>query len=100
MPLSTIFAVISWWSVLLVEETAYLEKTTDLLQVTDNLQFITDMQVDFLRWQVPDLKGYLQQRGITCHLYRKPDLVKLCELACTCRHVNVGTSVGDHYANK
>jgi hypothetical protein len=38
-------------------------------------------QVDFFRRQVPDLKVYLQQRGITCHLYRKPDLVKLCELA-------------------
>jgi len=40
-----------------------------------------DTQVDFFGWQVPDLKGYLQQRDITCHLYRKPDLVKLCELA-------------------
>jgi hypothetical protein len=40
-----------------------------------------DIQVDFLRWQVPDLKEYLQHRGITCHLYRKRDLVKLCELS-------------------
>jgi hypothetical protein len=30
-----------------------------------------DIQVDFFRWQVPDLKEYLQHRGITCHLYRK-----------------------------
>jgi deoxyribodipyrimidine photolyase len=40
-----------------------------------------DIQVDFFRWQVPDLKEYLQHRGITCHLYRKHELVKLCELA-------------------
>ena len=30
-------SVISWWSVLLVEETREPEKTTDLLQVTDKL---------------------------------------------------------------
>ena len=30
-------SVISWQSVLLVEETEYSEKTTDLLQVTDKL---------------------------------------------------------------
>ena len=30
-------SVILWWSVLLVEETQYQEKTTDLLQVTDQL---------------------------------------------------------------
>jgi hypothetical protein len=40
-----------------------------------------DIQVDFFRWQVPDLKEYLQHRGITCHLHRKHELVKLCELA-------------------
>jgi hypothetical protein len=28
-------SAISWWSVLLLEETKYLEKTTDLPQVTD-----------------------------------------------------------------
>ena len=33
-----------------------------------------DIQVDFFRWQVPDLKEY-------CHLHRKHELVKLCELA-------------------
>ena len=43
--------------------------------------FIMDIQVDFFRWQVPHLKEYLQHRGITCHLYRKHELVKLCELA-------------------
>jgi hypothetical protein len=42
---------------------------------------IMDIQVDFFRWQVPDLKEYLQHRGITCHLHRKHELVKLCELA-------------------
>ena len=43
-----------------------------------------DIQVDIFRWQIPDLKEYLQHRairGITCHLYRKHELVKLCELA-------------------
>jgi deoxyribodipyrimidine photolyase len=40
-----------------------------------------DIQVDFFRWQVPDLKEYLQHRGIACYLHRKHELVKLCELA-------------------
>jgi len=39
-----------------------------------------DIQEDFFRWQVPDLKEYLQHRSITCHLYRKHELVNLCEL--------------------
>jgi hypothetical protein len=38
--LSTIFTVISWRSVLLVGETEYLEKTTDLPQDTDKLYHI------------------------------------------------------------
>ena len=33
-------SVISWWSVLLVEETGEPEKTTDLSQVTDKLYHI------------------------------------------------------------
>jgi len=33
-------SVISWWSVLLVEETRGPEKTTDLSQVTDKLYHI------------------------------------------------------------
>ena len=33
-------SVISWWSVVLVEETEYPEKTTDLSQVTDKLYHI------------------------------------------------------------
>ena len=38
MPLSTIFQLNrAWWSVLLVKETEYPEKTSDLLQVNDNL---------------------------------------------------------------
>jgi hypothetical protein len=32
-------SVISWLSVLLVEETEYQEKTSDLLQVTDKLYY-------------------------------------------------------------
>jgi len=38
--LSIIFSVISWRSVLLVEETGAPEKTTDLSQVTDKLYHI------------------------------------------------------------
>ena len=34
------FSVISWQSVLLVEETGVLEKTTDLSQVTDKLYHV------------------------------------------------------------
>jgi hypothetical protein len=47
MPLSTIFHL-SWRSVLLVEESGvgYTEKTTNLLQVTDNLYHIMLYQVD------------------------------------------------------
>ena len=33
-------SVVSWRSVLLVEETEYLEKTTDLPQITDKLYHI------------------------------------------------------------
>ena len=92
-PLSTVFQLYRgsqfyWW-----RRPEYSEKTTDLPQITDKLCFIIDKQVDFFRWEVPDLKGYLQQRGITCHLYRKPDLAKLCELP-------QKVKVGNRYVNK
>ncbi|CAC5420151.1 unnamed protein product [Mytilus coruscus] len=36
----------------------------------------------FFKFQnVNDLKGFLQKRGVTCYLYRKDHLVKLCDLA-------------------
>jgi hypothetical protein len=38
-------SVISWWSVLLVEETGEPEKTTDLPQVTDKFYHIMLYQV-------------------------------------------------------
>lgn len=37
--------------------------------------------VDFFCWKVPDLKKYLQARGIQCSFGRKIELVRLCELA-------------------
>jgi hypothetical protein len=37
---ATYISVMSWWSVLLVEETGVRKKNTDMLQVTDKL-FIT-----------------------------------------------------------
>ena len=42
-------SAISWWSVLLVEETEYPEKTTDLPQVIDKLYHITFYRVH-LAW--------------------------------------------------
>ena len=55
---------------------------TYIPQVDDKLRFIIDTQVDITEVSLElDLKGYLQQRVITCHLYRKSYLVKLCELA-------------------
>ena len=38
-------SVISWQSVLLVEETEYMKKTTDLLPITDKLDHIKLYQV-------------------------------------------------------
>ena len=59
-------STISWQSVLSVEKTGV---------PGENLRPAAS------HWQTPDYNGYLQQRGITCYLHRKADLVKLCELA-------------------
>jgi hypothetical protein len=59
-------SAISWQSVLLVEKTGVPGENP---------------RPAASHWQTPGYNGYLQQRGITCHLYRKADLVKLCELA-------------------
>lgn len=37
--------------------------------------------MNFFGLQVPELKKFLQDRGITCSLGRKIELVRLCELA-------------------
>jgi hypothetical protein len=42
-------SVISWWSVLLVEENKVLEKTTDLSQVTDKTLSHTTQQCPNVR---------------------------------------------------
>ena len=36
---------------------------------------------DFFSLKIPELKNYLHERGVTCSIGRKPDLVRLCELA-------------------
>uniref|UniRef100_A0A8W8M2M1 Uncharacterized protein n=1 Tax=Magallana gigas TaxID=29159 RepID=A0A8W8M2M1_MAGGI len=51
-------------------------------------------RIHFYRFQVPDLKKYLQDRGISCSIGKKIDLVRLCELAEELR-LEVLTSAND-----
>ena len=48
--------------------------------------------------QVPQLKQYLQDRGVSCSFYRKHDLVRLCQIA---NEINLevidGSFDGDQY---
>uniref|UniRef100_A0A8W8MIK5 SAP domain-containing protein n=1 Tax=Magallana gigas TaxID=29159 RepID=A0A8W8MIK5_MAGGI len=51
-------------------------------------------RIHFYGFQVPDLKKYLQDRGISCSIGKKIDLVRLCELAEELR-LEVLTSAND-----
>ena len=59
-------SVILWWSVLLVEETEYPKKTTDLLQVTDKLYHIMLLH-----------RMHLTMSGIRTHNFRG-DIATYC----------------------
>lgn len=51
-------------------------------------------RIHFYGFQVPDLKKYLQERGVSCSIGKKIDLVRLCELAEELR-LEVLTSAND-----
>ncbi len=53
MPLSTIFQLNMWRSVLFVEGTGIPEKTTDLLQITDKLNHIMLYRVHLAICEIP-----------------------------------------------
>ena len=39
------------------------------------------LEMEYEAWKVPELKEFLQDRGVTCHLYNKAHLVRLFQLA-------------------
>lgn len=51
---------------------------------------------NFQCWNVPDLKTFLHDRGISCSLSRKHELLRLCELAVELELETVSLCVDDY----
>ena len=51
-------------------------KMADQLGASDNV--VDNTNSDFSKWKVPQLKKYLQDRGISCSDHKKSTLIELC----------------------